>query len=129
MKRPDLRHALANLFTEANRGLLLDLVVFVANLFLMQKLTGLFIILFSYVSAENPFAKLTLSLIAVAMWVLPAAGAVLKRRHFQQRLKEANRDFDTEYSGFYGCLFNPVFYLSLNLVLMCVIVAGLGDLV
>jgi hypothetical protein len=126
MKRPDLRYALANLFTESNRGLLLDLVVFVANLFLMGKLTGLFIDLFSYVSAEHPFAKLALSLTGLAMWLLPAAGAILKRRHFHQRMKEAGRLFDGEDSA--GCLFHPIFYLSLNLVLMCVIVAGLGDL-
>jgi hypothetical protein len=126
MKRPDLRYALANLFTESNRGLLLDLVVFVANLFLMGKLTGLFIDLFRYVSAEHPFAKFALSLMALAMWMLPAAGAVLKRRHFHQRMKEAGRLFDSDDSA--GCLFHPIFYLSLNLVLMSAIVAGLGDL-
>src|SRR5688572_14502497 len=128
MKRPDLRHAVANLFTEANRGLLLDLVVFVANLFLMRKLTELFIDLFSYVSAEHPFAKLALSLIALAMWILPAAGAVLKRWHFHQRWKQANKTFDTEYDGMIGCLFGPIFYFCLNIVLMSTIVAGLGDL-
>jgi hypothetical protein len=129
MKRPDLRYLLANLFTESNRGLLLDLVAFVANLFLMRKLTGLFMDLFSHVSAEEPLAKLALSLIVLGMWILPAAGAVLKRRRFQQRWKETNRSFETEYYGPYGCLFNPIFYLSLNLVLMCIIVAGLGDII
>lgn len=127
MKRPDLRYALANLFRESNRGLLLDLVVFVANLFLMRKLTGLFIDLFSYVSAEHPLAKLALSLIALSMWLLPAAGAVLKRWHFQQRRKQANRGLETE-DGPDGCLFSPIFYFSLNIVLMSTIVAGLGDL-
>jgi hypothetical protein len=128
MKRPDLRYALANLFTESNRGLLLDLVVFVANLFLMRKLTGLFIDLFSYVSAEQPLAKLALSSIAFGMWILPAAGAVLKRWHFQQRWKQANRSFETEDSGPDGCLFSPIFYFSLNIVLMSAVVAGVGDL-
>ena len=127
MKRPDLRYALASLFSESNRGLLLDLVVFVANLFLMRKLTGLFIDLFGHVSAEEPLAKFALSLTALAMWILPAAGAVLKRRHFHQRKTEAGRLFDGE-DGSAGCLFSPVFYLSLNLVLMSTIVAGLGDL-
>jgi hypothetical protein len=130
MKRPDLRYALANLFSESNRGLLLDLVVLVANLFVMGKLTGLFVDLFSYVSAEEPLAKLALSLTGLAMWILPAAGAVLKRWHFQQRRKQAkaNQSFENEYDGPDGCLFSPIFYLSLNLVIMCVIVAGLGDL-
>ncbi len=128
MKRPDLRHALVSLFAESNRGLLLDLVVFVANLFLMRTLTGLFIDLIRYVSAEDPLAKLALSLTALGMWSLPAAGAVLKRWHFQQRWKQRNQSFDTEFEGVFGCLFGPVFYLSLNLVLMCVVVAGIGDL-
>ena len=126
--RPDLRYALANLFSESNRGLLLDLVVFVANLFLMRKLTGLFLDLFSHVSAGEPFAKLALALMALAMWILPAAGAVLKRRHFHRRIKEAAQLFDREETAATGCFFNPIFYTSLNLVLMCAIVAALGDL-
>jgi len=128
MKRPDLRHALANLFTESNRGLLLDLVVFVANLFLMRTLTGLFISLIKHVSAEEPFAKFALCLTVVAMYTLPAAGAFLKRWHFQQRWKETHQSFEADITEQYGCLFHPIFYLCLNLVLMCVIVAGLGDL-
>lgn len=127
MKRIDLRYALANLFSESNRGLLLDLVVFVANLFLMRTLTGLFLDLFGQVSAEEPLAKFALSLTAVGMWFLPAAGAFLKRHHFHQRTKEAARIFDSEEYAFAGCLFNPIFYFCLNIVLMSVIVTGLGD--
>jgi len=128
MKRPDLRYALANLFTESNRGLLLDVVVFVANLFLMQKLAGLFIELFRHVSAEEPLAKLALSLTAFGMWVLPAADAVLKRWHFQQRRKQVKQSLDDDFIESYGCLFSPIFYFCLNIVLMSTIVAGIGDL-
>ena len=130
--RPDLRYAFSNLFTESNRGLLLDLVVFVANLFLMRTLTGLFLDLFSHLSTGEPFAKLALALMALAMWILPAAGAVLKRRHFHRRIKEAGQLsgqlFDREETAATGCFFHPIFYTSLNLVLMCAIVAALGDL-
>jgi hypothetical protein len=105
----------------------LDLVVFVANLFLMRWLTGLFIDLFSHVSAEEPLAKFALSLTALGMWILPAAGAVLKRWHFHQRLKQHARVFDTEDSKLTGCLFNPIFYFCLNLVLVSAILTGLGD--
>jgi len=123
-----LKTKLANLFKESNRGLLLDLVVFVANLFLMRWLTGLFIDLFNHVSAEEPLAKFALSLTALGMWILPAAGAVLKRWHFHERLKEdARRIFDDEDGSAAGCLFNPIFYFCLNIVLVSVIVAGLGD--
>ena len=127
MTRPDARQILAKLLAESNRGLLLDLVVFVANLFLMRSLTGLVLDLFGLVSADEPLAKFALSMMAVAMWILPAAGAVLKRWHFHQRLKERARIFDNEDSAFVGCLFNPIFYFCLNIVLVSVIVAGLGE--
>ena len=107
--------------------MLLDLVVFVANLFLMRWLTGLFIELFSHVSAEEPLAKFALSITAAGMWILPAAGAVLKRWHFHQRLKQRAQIFDTEENKFTGCLFNPIFYFCLNLVLVSAILTGLGD--
>ena len=106
----------------------MDLVVFVANLFLMRTLAGLFIDLFSHVSAEEPLAKFALSMTALGMWILPAAGAVLKRWHFHQRLKERARLFDNEDDAAVGCLFNPIFYFCLNIVLMSAIVAGLGDI-
>lgn len=116
-----------SLFSEQNRGLLLDLVVFIANLFLMRWLTGLFVDLFQHVNADEPLAKFALSVTGVAMWILPAAGAVLKRWHFHQRLKAAGKTFDTEDSKLSGCLFNPIFYFCLNLVLVSAILTGLGD--
>jgi hypothetical protein len=123
MSSPDPR----SLFSEQNRGLLLDLVVFVANLFLMRWLTQLFLALFQHVSAEEPLAKFALSLCGVAMWILPAAAAVLKRWHFHQRRKEGAQIFDNEKTQFVGCLFNPIFYFCLNLVLVSIILTGLGD--
>src|SRR6266480_7736515 len=86
------RHGLARLFAKTNRGLLLDVFVFIVNIFLMRLLTRQFISLFSQVSAEDPTAKLALGLTFLAMWILPAAGAVLKRWHFHQRLKGRNLD-------------------------------------
>ena len=112
-----------NILSEENRGLLLDIVVFVLNIFLMRWLTGYFITLFQLVSAEQPLAQLALSLVFVAMYVLPAAGAVLKRWHFHQRHKGEDAEWD---AGAGGCLFNPIFYFCLNLVLMSAIVSGLG---
>lgn len=115
--------ATTNILSEENRGLLLDIVVFVLNIFLMQWLTGYVIQLFQLVSAEQPLAQLALSLIFVAIWVLPAAGAVLKRWHFHQRHRGEAVEWDANVGG---CLFNPIFYFCLNLVLMSAIVSGLG---
>jgi hypothetical protein len=115
-----------NLFAKANRGLLLDVVVFIANIFLMRLLTRQFMNLFSEVSAENPLAKFALGLTFLTMWILPAAGAVLKRWHFHERLKAQGKTVDTE-STLAGCLFNPLFYFCLNLVISAMVMASLGD--
>lgn len=121
-----MRFAPANLLALQNRGLLLDVVVLVLNIFLMRWLTGYFIDLIRLSSADNKLAQLALFLACVSMWVLPAAGAVLKRWHFHQRREKTNADEDTALAG---CLFHPVFYLSLNLVLVSIIVAGLGSFI
>ena len=114
-----------NLFAEQNRGLLLDIFVFLANILIMQLLSGWVVGLFAGVSAENPAAKLLLGLIFLAMWVLPALGSVLKRWHFHQRLKASGKD--SEFTGLAGCLFNPIFYFCLNLVITSAVLTGLGD--
>lgn len=124
---PSAKRALLNLFAEKNRGLLLDVFVFVANIFLMRFLTGLFIDLFSEVSAENPLAKLALGLTFLAMWILPAAGAVLKRWHFHRRLNAQGKTVESGETKLAGCLFNPLFYFCLNLVITSAVLTSLGD--
>ncbi|HKB64401.1 MAG TPA: hypothetical protein VKC61_01010 [Pyrinomonadaceae bacterium] len=119
------RNIFQTLFAKTNRGLLLDIVVFILNIFLMRFLTAQFIDLFNQVSAENPQAKLILGLILAAMWILPAAGAVLKRWHFHQRRDALT--LDSMVSGVGGCLFNPLFYFCLNLVISSAVLASLGD--
>jgi hypothetical protein len=91
----------------------------------MRWLTRYFIDLFQFASAGEPLAQLALSLACVAMWVLPAAGAVLKRRHFHERLKAEGKSVDDD-SALVGCLCNPIFYFCLNLVLVSAILTGLG---
>ncbi|HJP91925.1 MAG TPA: hypothetical protein VJ875_08210 [Pyrinomonadaceae bacterium] len=113
------------LLSKHNRGLLLDIVVFVLNLFLMRWLTSYVVELFRFADAGEPLAQFALSLACLGMWVLPAAGAVLKRWHFHRRLKSEGRSVDPE-SSIAGCLFNPIFYFCLNLVLVSAILTGLG---
>ena len=124
-----VRLLIANLFAKTNRGLLLDIFVFVLNVFLMRLLTGLFIDLFLQVSAEDPLPKLALGLTFASMWVLPAAGAVLKRWHFHQRLKAEGKTVDPEETKLAGCLFNPLFYFCLNLVITSAVITSLGEFV
>lgn len=117
-----------SLFAKNNRGLLLDVVVFILNLFLMRRLTGLFIDLFHVAQTSRP-AQFALSLAPLAMWLLPAAGAVMKRWHLHQRLTDPKKLPFESSSGLAGCLFNPIFYFCLNLVLVSVIMAGLGEFI
>ncbi|HVQ35913.1 MAG TPA: hypothetical protein VMS31_00170 [Pyrinomonadaceae bacterium] len=117
----------AKLFAEENRGLLLDIFVFVVNIFLMRLVTRVFIDLFNEVAAENPLAKLLLGLAFLAMWILPALGAVLKRWHFHQRLQAAGKKCEAPETKLAGCLFNPLFYFCLNLVITSAVLTSLGD--
>lgn len=114
------------LLAQENRGLLLDIVVFFLNLFLMQRLTRYAVELFRYADDGEPLAQFALLSACVAMWALPAAGAVLKRWHLHSRLKTMGKAFDP-YSSVSGCLFNPIFYFCLNLVLVSAIIAGAGQ--
>ena len=117
----------ARLFAKENRGLLLDIFVFVANVFLMRLVTRALLDLFGQVSTENPLAKLLLGLMFLAMWTLPAAGAVLKRWHFHQRLQAQGKTVESEQTTLSGCLFNPLFYFCLNLVITSAVLTSLGD--
>jgi hypothetical protein len=119
------RGFLQTVLAEENRGLLLDIVVFFLNLFLMQRLTAYALEIFQFANEGYQLAQFFLSLGCFAMWFLPAAGAVLKRRHFHRRLQAAGHTIDVD-SKVTGCLFNPIFYFCLNLVLMSAIVTGVG---
>jgi hypothetical protein len=118
-----------SLFAKSNRGLLLDLFVFVLNLFLMRYLTEVYAEVFQEASANDSGAKFIIGISCLGMWLLPAVGAVLKRWHFHQRLKAEGRTVASGETRFAGCLFNPIFYFCLNLVLTAAILTALGEFV
>ena len=100
---------LTALLRPKNRGLLLDIVVFVLNIFVMRMLVRNFLDMVRAAAGDDRFAQLSLFVFAVSLLVLPPAGAVLKRWHFHERLK--GRDYKE--STLAGCLFNPLFYICL----------------
>ena len=116
-----------NLLAKENRGLLLDIVVFIVNIFLMRMLSRYVLAVFSAANENSPEAKLILITSCIAIWVLPAAGAVMKRWHFHQRLSKEGKALASTDGALAGCLFNPIFYFCLNLVIMSAIVAGVGQ--
>ncbi len=76
-----------DILDESNRGILLDLVIFVINLTLMGVIARNVTELVRLANEEDSLAQLGLFLGSLAMLVFPATGAVLKRWHFHQRRK------------------------------------------
>jgi hypothetical protein len=116
------------LLAKRNRGLLLDIVVFVANVFLMHLLTRLFLDLVHHATAGDELAQFALAFGSLGMWILPAAGAVMKRWHFHRRLQAQGKTAESSETTLTGCLFNPLFYFCLNLVITSAILTAFGQL-
>jgi hypothetical protein len=104
-----------HIFAKRNRGLLLDVLVFLINLFLMQLLVKCFLTLFRQAAAGERTAKCGLLLFYLGMLVLPSVGAILKRWHFHQRIKKLGEaEVDGGWLPF-GCIFLPFAYLIVNM--------------
>ncbi len=110
--------ALKNLFAETNRGMLFDILIFLANVFLMRLLAGNFVELARQANNGDRLAGFAMFLFCLGIFILPPLGAVLKRPHFHRRLKAAGKAAPGGETFFTGCLFNPIFYFSLNLVIV-----------
>lgn len=95
----------------------------------MRLVTRAYIDVFRQVSENDPIATFILGTTCLAMWILPPAGAVLKRWHFHQRLEAEGKDVESQKTNLAGCLFNPLFYFCLNLVITSAILAFLGEFV
>ena len=102
--------------------MILDVVVFLANIALMNLLADRFLVLVRMANADDRFAQFFLFLFALGMLVLPAAGAVLKRWQFHQRGGRVGED-----AHFSGCL--PIFYFVLSLILSAGVVIYLRGLI
>jgi hypothetical protein len=116
------------LLAKTNRGLLLDIVVFLANVFLMHLLTRLFIGLGRQAVAGDKIAKFALAFCALGMWTLPVAGTLLKRWHFHQRLQAEGKTAASSDTNLAGCIFNRISYFCLNLGILAVILTAFGKL-
>lgn len=107
---------LRSLAAAANRGTVLDVTVFVLNLLVMRQLARQFVSIVRRASAGDPGAKVFLGSYFLLMLVLPAAGAVLKRWHFQRRRAARGERGDAGEAA-WGCLLNPAFFLAVSLVI------------
>ena len=98
----------------ANRGILLDLVVFALNVVLVRLLARDFGDLLRGASAGDPGAEWALAVFFLALFVLPAAGAVLKRWHFHRGRAARKETGDAAW----GCLLNPAFYFVVSVTVL-----------
>jgi hypothetical protein len=122
------------IFAGGNRGILLDVIVFLLNVTLMGCLTRSFVGLVRLTSAGDKFAGVTLGLFFLGMFVLPAAGSVLKRRHYHRRLarvprRRAGADKRVPApagNAAVGCLLHLAFYLAVSLCLAVTAAVLLG---
>lgn len=111
-------NVLTQLFAESNRGILFDLLIFLANVFLMHLLTANFIELASRANSGDTLAAFGVFLFCLGIFILPPLGAILKRPHFHKRRKLINKDAGEVDNVALGCLFNPVMFFCLNIVIM-----------
>jgi hypothetical protein len=128
------------IIAETNRGVLLDVVVFIINLALMNLLTRYCLDLFRLAGEGNAFAEFALVLCSGGMFVLPAVGASLKRWRFHQRLSARTKPegeatklpfdlLDLKSNVAAGCLFNPIFYFVLSIFLSAVVMSFVTPLI
>jgi hypothetical protein len=121
--KPDATAGSRNIFAEANRGILFDIVIFLLNVFLMGMLTRYFVRLVQDASAGDGPATFAMFLGCLGIFILPPLGATLKRWHFHRRLKAQGKSIEPGHSYMGSCLFNPIFYFCLNLVIVSAILA------
>jgi hypothetical protein len=108
----------AALFKWENRGLLLDITVFLANLLLMWLLTPMFLVLLRRAGDEDPIALFVTFLLLAGIFVFPPAGAILTRYRYHRKKRG---DAET----LIGCLCNPIMYFCLQVVIISALQAFL----
>lgn len=112
--------AVGLIFLKKNRGLLLDIVVFTANLFLMRMLLRRFLQVAKNAANGDFTAGVAMFLFVLGLLILAPLGATLKRWHFHERLRAEGKTFKDDNAAF-GCLFNPIFFICINFVIYAAI--------
>ena len=108
--------------------MLLDIAIFLTNIFLMRLLLSLFTRISQQAAEGDAFAGFGLLLFYLGMLVLPTVGAILKRWHFHQRhKKEVKGATDLSWLPC-GCVFLPFAYLAVNLFITLGVCLTLIDL-
>jgi hypothetical protein len=109
MPKPDL----SAIFTRRNRGILLDVVVFLISLILMRTVTRLSLAFVAQAETDS-FAKLAIGLFFAGLWGLQPLGPLLKRWSFHQR----DKSFELYKTKLAGCLIPWFMFVYLAMMMM-----------
>lgn len=109
------RATLADILLKQNRGILLDIVVFIVSAFLMQMLMTQVLKIARAAYNGDLAATVAVFLYSLSFLVLAPVGAFLKRWHFHQRKAESGEIEPN------GCLFNPLIYYCVMVVIYSII--------
>jgi hypothetical protein len=112
--KPDL----SQLFAKRNRGILLDVVVFVINLLLLRVVVKLSLGL-AHDAETSAFAKLLVGLYFAGLFFLQPVGPILKRWSFHQRT-----NFNSNSSA--GCL---LFWFMVPYIVVMLCISGAASIV
>lgn len=122
--------SLRHLFAATHRGILFDIIIFLVSVFLMRILVGNFAQIVSDADRGDSSAIAVMGLYCLGLLVLPPVAAILKRCQFHQRLQERGKNIHDEKNGFvFGCLFNPIFFFCLTIVVISGLNACLMQLI
>ena len=109
---------LGALFKSQNRGLLLDIVVFVFNLVLVRLLMVRFVAMLRAVEEGEVASEWVLFIFVLGIFLLPPIGATLKRWQYYQRRGDEKGLLDNDLAG---CLFGPIPYFIVTVLIFVVI--------
>ncbi|HEV7644366.1 MAG TPA: hypothetical protein VGO50_10525 [Pyrinomonadaceae bacterium] len=111
--------SIKHLFAETHRGILLDIIIFLVSVLLIRTLTAYFVELVSNADSGDDTAEAALFLFCLGLLILPPLGAILKRYQFHHRLQLRGKTIRDQKSGLVmGCLFNPIFFFCLTIVVI-----------
>jgi hypothetical protein len=96
---------LKKLFAHANRGILLDVIVFLVNVVLMTILSRQLRSLFKEAKGADRLAQTAVAVFCIGLVFLQPIGAILKRRRAHQRKPDLHQVP-------IGCLILPAYFLS-----------------
>jgi hypothetical protein len=96
---------LKKLFAHVNRGILLDVIVFLVNVVLMTVLSRQLRNLFKEANSADSLAQAAVVVFCVSLAFLQPVGAILKRRRAHERKPDLNHVP-------LGCVFIPAYFLA-----------------